>query len=342
MSTQLENQTFDNSYFQQCLPQIYRSVLKDFKKIVHSHILLHILFISLIIGEMIGFLPFIQKSAMAALGISLFFLTIFSYLVIFIYSQTRKPERLLRLKTMFLDSCRRHISIPVGEVHHHLTIADALLKLASYLEDFEKNFYKLPTIAQFLNKVFNKFSSYFYWKDVFHLKKLLLSAAVEEHLKQIRITPTDLEIHASLAATYVAQSKIYRLKGRNRKTQGLFVKDFRSSSHLAIEEFEILNSYAPNDPWIHEQLAIGYQELDMPDYELKEVELLAQLRPHDKEILFRLGELYFQQGMNAKGLRIYEELKQLNFKKSEALISYYGILKNNADELFPIYSGNKN
>jgi hypothetical protein len=55
------------------------------------------------------------------------------------------------------------------------------------------------------------------------------------------------------------------------------------------------------------------------------METLLTLRPQDKEILYQLGILYFNQGMNAKGLQTYEELKKANFKKAEDLISSYGI-----------------
>jgi hypothetical protein len=34
--------------------------------------------------------------------------------------------------------------------------------------------------------------------------------------------------------------------------------------------------------------------------------------------------LYFQQGRNAAGLEVYEELKRSNYKKAESLISFYG------------------
>lgn len=324
MSTQIENPTFDDSYFQHHLPQIYRTVLKDFRRIVQSFIFFHIFSLALIGTEAILFLPFVAKSAMAALALGALFLTTFSYLVLHFYYQARKPERLINLKEKFLQSCRRHISVPAGEAQHHLSIAEALLKLASYLEDFEKNFYTLPPLFQFAAPLFGRFSSYCYWKDVFKLKRLLLSAAIEEHLKQIRATPTDLEVHASLATTYVAQSKIYRLTLHSRKEQALFEENFRTAARLAIEEFRILNHYAPNDPWVHEQLSQGYRELDMPEEELREVEMLLKLRPQDKETLFRLGTLYFHQGMNAKGLQIYEDLKQSNFKKAEDLIASYG------------------
>jgi tetratricopeptide (TPR) repeat protein len=144
------------------------------------------------------------------------------------------------------------------------------------------------------------------------MKLLLLESAISEHLQQIRATPTDLEVHASLASTYVALSKI--LKDEKYKT----------TARLAIEEFRILSHYAPNDPWVHEQLAVGYRDLGMPEEEMREVETLLKLRASDKEILYRLGTLYFKQNMNAKGLQVYEELKRANFKKAEDLINSYG------------------
>jgi tetratricopeptide (TPR) repeat protein len=325
MSTQIENPAFDNSHFQNLLPQIYRTVLNNFRKIVQSIIFLHAFFIVLIGAELAFLLPFIATSAMTALALGALFFTGFSYLVLYFYFQARKPERILHLKEIFLQSCARHISAPVGEAQHHLSIAEALIKLASYLEDFEKHFYRLPPFLQFLNPAFSWFSTHCYWKDVFKLKQFLIAAAIEEHLKQIRATPTDLEVHASLATTYVAQSKIYRMSLRSQKDQTLFEENFRSSARLAIEEFRILNHYAPNDPWVHEQLAQGYHELEMPEEELGELETLLKLRPQDKETLYRLGQLYFLQGMNAKGLQIYEKLKQSNFKQAEDLIASYGL-----------------
>jgi tetratricopeptide (TPR) repeat protein len=109
-----------------------------------------------------------------------------------------------------------------------------------------------------------------------------------------------------------------------QKKTHYFDQKFKEAARLAIEEFRILSHYAPNDPWVHEQLAVGFHDLGMPDEEVKEVETLLKLRPQDKEILFRLGMLYFKQNQNAKGLQVYEELKKANFKKAENLISAYG------------------
>ncbi len=312
MSTQLDNAAYDDSYFQHHLPQIYRSVLKDFKKITQSYVYFHIFFATLLAIE-VGSFVFLSGRAFIALGLGALLVTGFSYLVLYFYYQARKPERLLHLKETFLGACKRHISIPQGEVQHHLSIADALLKLASYLDDYEEH--ETPSLSNF------------FWKDIFLFKRFLLDAACSEHLQQIRVTPTDLEVHASMAASFVAQSKLYRIYGKIKKIEAQCEKHFKENARLAMEEFQILNHYAPNDPWIHEQLALGFKELEMPEEELKEVELLVKLRPQDKDTLFLLGILYFRQGMNAKGLQIYEELKESNFKKAEELISSYGSIR---------------
>jgi lipopolysaccharide biosynthesis regulator YciM len=61
----------------------------------------------------------------------------------------------------------------------------------------------------------------------------------------------------------------------------------------------------------------------MPAQEIQEYETLLKIVPHDKEVLFRLGILYFQQGHNARALRIYELLKKAKDTKAEELIAFY-------------------
>ena len=327
MTTQLDHPSYDDSSFLYHLPQIYRSVLKNFRKIIQSVVFFHLIFIGLIALELFLFLPFISRPAVTAFALGALFLSGFTYLVLFFYFQARKPERLTELLDQFLQSCKRHISVPPGEPQHHLSIAEALSRLAAYLADFEKNFYQFPAVLQSLTPLLRRFSTFCYRADVFQLKRMLLTTAVNEHLAQIHSTPTDIEVHASLAATYVALAKLFRNETtRRKKSPPSFEENFQNATRLAIEEFRILNDYAPNDPWIHEQLAKGYHELEKPEEELREVEFLLKLRPQDPEILFRLGELYFHQGMNAKGLQTYEALKQLNFKKAEDLIAAYGRL----------------
>lgn len=342
MATQLDNDPLlsqDDGYFQYSLPNYYRTVLKKFCRISRSVVLFHFLFLSVFLIEAAAFLcifPILSHTATLALSLIIVFLTGFSYFVLLFYFQARKPEQILLLKDDFLESCRRLISVPPGMSQHHLSIAEALSRLSQYLVDFEWSFYKVPSIFAFSSSFISRFSAYFHWEDVFELKQLLLTAAIEEHLKQIRITPTDLEVHASLAGTYVALSKLYRdplqaathpRSNHFRKLQSQYEEKATAYSRLAMEEFKILSQYAANDPWVHEQMALGYKDLGIPEEEIREVEILLKLRPQDKDILYRLGSLYFSQGLNAKGLQVYDELKRTNYKKAEDLIVSYGAIK---------------
>jgi hypothetical protein len=333
MSTQLENPSFDPTHFQYHLSQTYRAIIKRFRGIAHSFVSFNLIFLTLFASELLFFfllLPFLSRSAIFAFAVGILFLTGFSYFVLLFYLAAKKPEQLLQLKADFIDSCKQHLSIPVGEAQHHLSVADALSKLSIYLQDFETNFYKLPNFLSFLDPLLKKFSSYCYRGDVFNFKQLLVQAAIFEHIEQVRLTPTDLEVHASLANTYVAFSKLYKqeLQSASSRDKPSLEQKFKTAVRLAIEEFRILNHFAPNDPWVHEQLAVGYGDLDLPQEEIGELEALCKLRPQNKEILHRLGSLYFGQGQNAKGLQIYEELKQANFKKAEELIASYGKTRN--------------
>lgn len=341
MATQLDNDPLlsqRSEYFQHVLPNYYRSVLKKFRKISRSFLHFNFSFIAIVGLELTlfaSFFPLLTHSVLFALALSILFLTCFSYSVLLFYFQAKKPEQLISLKEEFLQSCRTLLSTPEGMAEHHLSIAEALSRLSSYLHDFEWDLYKVPSILQFNAQQISRFSAYWYWEDVFKMKQLLLEAAIIEHIKQIRITPTDLEVHASLANTYVTLSKLYKFpfSSQNhpkihklKSLQAQFEDKSILYSRLAMEEFKILSQYAADDPWVHEQMAMGYKDLCLPEEEIKEVEVLRKLRPQDKEILCRLGTLYFSQGLNAKGLLVYEELKKTNFKKAEDLISSYGTI----------------
>jgi tetratricopeptide (TPR) repeat protein len=167
------------------------------------------------------------------------------------------------------------------------------------------------------------------------MQEILLQSSIEEHIQLVQCEPTSLDIHAALANAYVTLSSIYLdpRKTENydsdrwipsKKYSLASEKKFREIAEKAIEEFKILNEYAPNDPWVHMQLAYSYHDLQMPVEETAEYEITLKLRPDDKETLFKLGCLYFTQGRNADGLKVYERLKNANFKRAEQLITYYG------------------
>ena len=310
---------------------------EKFKKITRYYSFFHIIFFSSLVIELLFFLvffPFFAKSSILAFSLASIFLTGFSYCVLIFYFQAKKPEQFLQLRKEYIESTKADLPFEPGMAEYHLSLSHAATRVVSLLHKQETNYY--PYLANFptLSSLLKKFSIWCHWKDVFKMKELMLFLAINEHIQLIKSEPTDLEAHASLADTYCILSKLYMDPNKFSSSEQMpwvppayyseeMQQKFKTAAERAIEELKILDDYAPNDQWIHAQLAGVYHDLEMPQQEIHEYEKMLKITPSDRQILYRLGILYFQQGYNAKGLRIYEQLKKSKDKKSEDLISYY-------------------
>lgn len=184
-----------------------------------------------------------------------------------------------------------------------------------------------------------KFSAWTHWKDLHQMKELLLIMMIKQQIELIKLKPTDLEAHARLADSYLSLSRLYMDPRKLYPDEEHFwvspdyvgsamVEKFKQASLRAIEEYKILDSYAPNDPWVHAQLALIYHHLELFREEMREYEAILKVKPNEQEVLSRLGALYFQHGLSAQGLRIYEQLKKSNEAKANELIAHYDAVLN--------------
>lgn len=329
---------FDKQQYHQQVSRLWSPCMGKFNKQIRSYVLFNFCFLAIATLEIALFLSFfalMSHSTVLAFTLAIFFLTLFSYFVLRLYFQTKKPEVLLELCEEYLYRCKEITHYQEGIPEHHIALANAAHKFAAALHEKEYTYYQPPAFLKSLASTMEKFSCFCHWKDLHLLKEFLLMTSVEEHLKVVKCEPTNLEVHAALANSYVMLSSLY---ADPRKYHGydeekwvpperyseVMQGKFRKTAERAIEEFKILNDYAPEDPWVHVQLAYSYHDLQMPEEEIREYEIVLKLRPNDKDTLFKLGMLYFQQGMNAKGLQIYEMLKRTNYKKAENLIKFYG------------------
>lgn len=337
MST-IADSVFDKQQYHEQISTLWEPALRKLNRLIRNHVLLNIAFLLIGSSELLLFLSFFaffSQSAILAFTLAFFFMTLFTYFVLRLYLQAKKPEQLVELCDGYLARCKEMIRYQEGIPEHHIALGNAAHKFAAALHEKEYTFYPAPRFLQTLAPTLEKFSCFCHWRDLYRMKELLLIISVEEHLKVVKCEPTNLEVHASLANAYVTLSSLYadprkfhdfdeeRYVPEERYSEQMQAK-FRGTAERAIEEFKILNAYAPDDPWVHVQLAYSYHDLQMPQEEIHEYEIVLSLRPNDKETLFKLGMLYFQQGMNAKGLRIYEALKQTHYKKAESLIKFYG------------------
>lgn len=307
-------------------------LIRAFDRKISSFVRMNFLFFALILLEGVLFalfIPFFIKSALLAVVIALFFLTVFSYFILKQYRESQKLSYFETLLENFLagfnspDSCRE------------IEVAKICTRTAHRLYQREYKYYAPPKFLSFLEPLLERLSAWMYWPDVHKMRELLLQKAVDEQIKLVRIEPTNPDTHALLANAYVCLSSLYvnpdalDYKENERwipaEKQGEKMKlQFQESAKSAVEEFKILKEYAPNDPWIYMQLAYSYRDLCMHEEEKEAYKSILNLRPHDHETRFNLGMLYFKRGENAKGLKEYEELKKANYTKADDLLCLYG------------------
>jgi len=322
------------------LQDVISGTLPQFERLIHLYALFNGGFLVAGCAEfliLLLFFTFFAKSALLALSLGVIFLTFFSYFTLRVYLQTKKPEQFEDLKNQYLEQCKTLIGYQEGDPEKYLALASACTKLSDSLIGKEHTFYSLPHWLKPLSPYMEKLCYWYHWQDVHYMRELILLSAIEENIKYVKFEPTSLEAHASLANAYVTLSTLYAHTQNSEiddetwmpreEKETVLSQKFKKAAERAIEEFKILNDFAPNDPWIHVQLAYSYHDLNMPLQEIYEYEIVLSLLPEDQETLYKLGILYFKQGRNADGLRIFEQLKQQDAQKANEIISYYGAYK---------------
>ncbi|MGZ3633455.1 MAG: tetratricopeptide repeat protein [Parachlamydiaceae bacterium] len=328
----------DHFFVNEQVAQLIQTFQRRFEKVMRAHLFFHLIFLVLGCVEVITFLlffHFLNEQSFLAFALAFIFLTAFSYFILRLYCQTRKPEQFKDLKTSYVEDVKKILDYQESVPESHLSLADAICRFAQSFDGKEYTLYQFPKWFGNLNSYLEKASARIHWHDVYIIKETVLNAAVEEQIKLIKCDATSLEAHTALANVYILLSSLhmhpqchmddeesFALPSKYYST--LLQHKFRIAAERAIEEFKILCDYAPNDPWIHEQLAYSYCELDMPLEAISEYEYILKLNPGDSETLYKLGVLYFQLGRNAMGLQVYEQLKHAHYKKAAMLIDHYG------------------
>lgn len=284
--------------------------------------------------SMLFLLPFLIQSALLAFILAIFVLTLFGFFLLRQYFNSEKKIYFESLVKELIREGKDKRSEQLHEPEHHVEVAEICTRLADKLYQREYRYYTLPSRLFFFRFFGETLSAWLHWRDVHLIRELLLQGAIDEYLALVRKAPTDPDVHALLANAYVLLSALYldpkkiypddvRWISKERSGDRM-QEEFRKIAGKAVEEFKILKEYAPNDPWIYTQLAYSYRDLQMQSEEKNAYEAILMLRPNDSEIRFKLGSLYLQSGENAKGLKIYEDLKMAHFNKADELLSLYG------------------
>lgn len=304
--------------------------LAHYKKIIRSYTLFHLSFSSFIGGLTLLFLYFLiynPKSLVFAFILASLVLVLFSYFVLMFYFQAKKPDQFFSVRASFMQHCQNAIPHELSTADYHVALAQALLRFVQKLNKQEYHLLGTPRHFPSLQNLCKKLSFFWFWRDVHQMKELLLLEGINEHVQLVKQHPTDLEAHANLAHTYLSLSQLYKNDMEHSAEENPFTQEIKEKSNRAvksaIQEYTIINHYAPNDPWVHAQLASCYHLLEQFKEELEQYEKILKLCPGDKEIMLRLGILYFKLGENARGLQMYETLKKHHLAKAQELIGYY-------------------
>lgn len=316
-----------SSYFEEKAKERAHTAAHEFFSLMRSYAIFRIAFFCIAALECMGFLiffPLLTQSAIFAFTLAALFLTLFSYFVLRFYFDAKKPEQFEEIKEDYVASCRMLSSTPDPQ-----EIASALFHLVDLIEEKTESLYQTFKKHPSLALASEKFTIWMHWKDIYEIKEKLLLHAVQEYLQSVKQEPCALEPHARLATAYVALAKVYKTPDKQmayvpREYSSPKMRQmFEKFAARAIEEFKILDHFAPGELWVHAQLASLYHEMNDLEHEGAEYEAMLKINPLESDILFRLGILYFQQGQNAKALRLYEQLKKLQDPRADDLIAFY-------------------
>ncbi len=308
-----------------------------FSSLTRNYALFHIIywvagFLQLL--SILLFFSFFSKTTWSAVALASLFLTAFSYFVLHFYFQAKKPQQFLELRQELQTQYTYNTPLKTAASEIHMEQARAFTTFATHLDEKEGGYYPIPSFFQTLAPLMRKFSVFMHWKDVHKMKELLLLSSINETVAVVKLMPTDLEAHANLANAYLCLAKIYRDPRTTNPPSSLpwtspeysskiMQNQFHFASDRAIEELTILKEYAPGNPWVHHQLAHIYREKKLEHLEIQEYETLLKIEESDNRLLHRLGILYFKQGYNGKGLRVYQQMIEREESLAEDLITYY-------------------
>ncbi len=311
----------------QLLEELTSDFTHRFRTISRGYVLFHLLFGCGLFFELLTFTLFftqLMQTAAVAFFLAAIFLTLFTYLVLLFYLQTRKEEKFRSLRDGFLTACKTHI--------------EERAQLAEAAQFFAEKLFitslRIPFLAT-ASEPLQKFQIWTQWQDLLKMKELLILAAAKELIELIKMEPSSVEAHATLAAHYLSLAGLYKdpqVLVPEMKIQWVppdydsekMQLKFKKALERALEEYEIIDGYAPYDPWIYVRRAAIYHQLGQMEKEIAEYENILRVAPENSAVLFRLGCLYFKQGKTALGLKIYDRLKtEQRVGEAEELIGHY-------------------
>jgi hypothetical protein len=310
--------------------------LAKFKVLMHQSAFMHFSFLLFVIVQMIVTCSLFSMnlfSMYTSTSIALLFLSVASYSLIAFYQKNRKLDAIDSICKEFRHHCFVNLSKNIEENEKlHLAIAECARDLAEALHTQEL-FYLTIHPFKFSKKHIISHFLYFHYNDIVYFQEKLLQLSLDQHANILEDCACSLQFHSSLSKTYSTLATCYKQphgkhleKAFNYST---FFKRTEFSSalekyyHLAIEELKIISEICDEECWVHSDLASLYSFFGDFEKEMEQYEILSGKISDDKEIMYKLGMLYFRHQKTSNGLKIYNKLRKLDALYAKNLLSHY-------------------
>lgn len=323
------------STFQETPIAFLDEISVKFQTLTKRFAFFHLGFFFLFLLEVITillFFPILAKNFLLAILVALTLLTAFSYFVLRLYFQSQKPKQFIHIRDYFILLCQPIYQENVPSIQKRELFLKLLYDLIFKLEGKEYEYYRLPFFDFAFGPPLKKLSAWFHWEDIHIMKELLHLYGIQMQMQWIKQNPTRPELHATLAKSYTRLYKIYQPSFTEENEYSFISQKYLSQSmtekfqkraQCAIEEWNVVLYYEPEQIEALTQMAEIYQDLNEQNKELEIYQKLVKLAPQNRDFQFHLAVLYFKTGLIAPGLEIYETLVQLLPDKAQELIELY-------------------
>ncbi|MCH9617750.1 MAG: hypothetical protein SP4CHLAM5_06830 [Chlamydiia bacterium] len=310
--------------------------IKKFKAILHQSAFLHLSFsLFILVQSIVSLSLFLSdfNSMYTPASFAILFLAITSYMLIAFYQKNRKLDAIDTISKEFRHCCSIALSKNIENTEKlHLAIAECMRDLSEALHTQELFYLTIHPFKFSKSHIISHFL-YFHYGDILYLQEKLLDISLNQHSFILADCACNLEFHSSLSKTYATLAGCHKLpKGKHLEKAFHYsnmTKKNELSSYfdkyyiLAIEELKIVCELSGNESWSILDLASLYARFGDYEKEMEQYEQLVNCIDDDKEILYRLGVLYFMHHKTSCGLKMYNQLRKLDALYAKNLLSHY-------------------
>ena len=155
-SVRAEEFSFDRRAYHEQISLLSNPTTRRLSRILKTYQLFNLAFVLIAGFEIILFISLfalVNASLILAYVLGAFFLTLFSYLVLRLYIQAKKPEQLLDCCEQYLSRCKELIRYQEGVPEHHIGLAAAAAKFAASLSEKEYYAYTPPVFLKSMRPI---------------------------------------------------------------------------------------------------------------------------------------------------------------------------------------------